>query len=117
MDAMLAPKTAEAISAVAYRAANKPRSQAGVFSLRNQKMAYSHSSDCLIYNAPDLPAGECDCGGLELCDEEHHGLVTALISGAGSSGIVAEDGEGNGFIQPGQPPADRFIAGASAAAE
>jgi hypothetical protein len=74
----------------------------------------THWSSCAVHNAPALPVGPCDCGGLELTSDGDDDGITRIITRAGSQRpLVCDDGAG-GFVQTQQFPADRFIAGAAA---
>lgn len=34
-----------------------------------------HQSDCAVHNEPEAPAGPCDCGGIDLPDDEQKSVV------------------------------------------
>jgi hypothetical protein len=73
-----------------------------------------HWSSCAIYNAPALPVGPCDCGGLELTSDDAHDGVGRIVSGPGSlRPLLCYEGTG-GFVQTQQFPANGFIADAAA---
>jgi hypothetical protein len=63
-------------------------------------MPNGHWSDCAVHNAPALPLGECDCGGLDLTHDPHHGLVASPITGARRLGILIEQSDGLGRLTP-----------------
>lgn len=73
-----------------------------------------HWSDCAIHNAPALPAGPCDCGGLELADDTSHSTIPPLVTWPGGQGAFPSDGNSARFVEPEQLPADRLIADAAA---
>jgi hypothetical protein len=68
-----------------------------------------HWSDCAIYNAPALPTGPCDCGGLELALDSAHDLIPALIAGARPKGPLFCNGGSGRLIQAQQLPAEGLI--------
>ena len=73
-----------------------------------------HWSDCAIHNAPALPVGPCDCGGLELALDVAHGSIASFISGARSEGpLLGNQGAGS-LVQPQCFPPDGLIADAAA---
>lgn len=73
-----------------------------------------HWSDCAIYNAPALPTGPCDCGGLELALDSVHDLIPALVSGSRGEGLLLCNESPGRFVQPQQLPSDGFVADAAA---
>jgi hypothetical protein len=73
-----------------------------------------HWSDCAIYNAPALPTGPCDCGGLELALDVTHGPVPALIAGSRSDGLLPCHEGPTSFVQSQQFPPNRFMTDAAA---
>lgn len=78
-------------------------------------MPTKHWSDCAVHNGPALPAGECDCGGLELADDASHHFVAPLVAGSGCGGFLVKDGESQGFVESQELPADAFVTHTAAA--
>ncbi len=74
----------------------------------------THWSDCAIYSAPALPAGEGDCGGLELADDALNSSVSPLVALPRSGGQLIEQDEANCLVEPEKLPADRFVTDATA---
>lgn len=73
-----------------------------------------HWSDCAVHNAPALPVGECDCGGLDLADNASHGLVPTLVPAPWSGGLLVQDGEANGLVETQELPSSPLVVGAPA---
>ena len=58
--------------------------------INKEVLIADHWSDCSVYNAPALPTGDCDCGGLNLADNSSHGLVAPLVPVARSAAMNTE---------------------------
>ena len=73
-----------------------------------------HWADCAVHNAPALPLGECNCGGLYLADNAAHNGIATAVSLAGRCGCFACNRETLGFVEPKELPACPLAADASA---
>jgi hypothetical protein len=73
-----------------------------------------HWSDCAVHNAPALPVGICDCGGLNLIGDCLHDGIAAFVPGAGSVRILVNHMGRQGFIKPHQLPTVALAAIAAA---
>ncbi len=76
-------------------------------------MKSGHWSDCAVHNAPALPVGVCDCGGLDLADNAGHGLVATLEAFPGGVGGFVENCECACLVEPQQLPTNRLVVNAS----
>ena len=74
-----------------------------------------HWSDCSIHNEPALPAGPCDCGGLNLADDCLNHGIAAFISMSGGVRLLVNHMGGEGFIEPHVLPPLALMAIASTA--
>lgn len=78
-------------------------------------MTKGHWSDCAVHNAPALPVGACDCGGLDLSDYTGHSFVAPFIADPGCFGVLSQDCNPDRFIKAQQLPANGLVADAAAA--
>jgi hypothetical protein len=74
-----------------------------------------HWSDCAIYNAPALPVGPCNCGGLDLTAYGRYRAVTSLIPTPRSLAAFLSDEAATRLIEPEKLPTDTFAADTSSA--
>lgn len=58
-----------------------------------------HWSDCAVYNAPALPPGPCNCGGLDLAAYEAYRRVSSFIPSPRSLAVFVRDGIGPSLIE------------------
>jgi hypothetical protein len=50
-----------------------------------------HWSSCAVNNAPALPVGPCDCGGLDPAIEYMDDRVTGVVAATGREGALVAD--------------------------
>ena len=74
-----------------------------------------HWSDCAVNNAPALPAGVCDCRGLDLSIDNFKGFIPALVSKTGCMGLLINQMGRESFIEVEQLEPSAFPANGATA--
>lgn len=74
-----------------------------------------HWSTCAVHNAPALPIGRCNCGGLNLTDDCLKYGIAAFVTGSGGVRFLVDHMGAEGFVEVHVLPAGALIALAAAA--
>ena len=76
-------------------------------------MTRIHWCDCAIYNEPALPAGSCDCGGLDLADDPGEHLVAPPVPWSRGAGFLIQHAQSDDVTRQQWLPPDAISANAS----
>src|SRR3954453_8826170 len=68
-----------------------------------------HGSDCAVNHGPALPAGPCDCGGLDLAAYGLERFSVAHIPSTGRLGFFIDLDGRDGFVEVHELPPDRLV--------